>query len=98
MTFTDYLKVGEFGLNYPLYTDQDGSLIVDKVIKYEGLLDELHQVFGRLKIPFAGSLNVRAKSGYCIDKRPYQEIYTSRQKDTIATAFAKEIKMHGYSF
>ena len=98
MTFEDYIKNGKFRINYPKYTDQAGNLLVDEVIKYESLSDELARIFDELGIPFKGFLDVRAKSEYRKDRRAYQEFYSSDQADVIAKAFAKEIQMHGYSF
>jgi len=97
-TFEDYVKRGDFRLNYHWYTNLAGELMLDKVIKYESLMDGLGTVFGKLGIPFKGVLGVRAKSGYRKEPRPYQEIYTDQQKAIVEQAFAREIKMHGYSF
>lgn len=98
MTFDQYIDMGHFCLNYPLYTDADGNLIVDRVIKYESLMDELAQVFGMLGIPFSGTLGVTAKSEHRKDRRPYQQVFTSEQRTVIEKAFAKEIEMHGYTY
>lgn len=98
MSFDDYLSRGQFCLNYPRYTDENGVLLVDKVIKYESLVDELAALFGMLNIPFNGTLGVRAKSDYRKDRRPYTEIYSSKQRQTVERAFAKEIEMHNYKF
>jgi len=98
MTFENYLNRGKFCMNYPKYTDSNGNLLVDEVIKYELLMDELARIFGELGIPFAGSLGVRAKSEHRKNSRPYQEVYSREQMDVIARAFATEIQMHGYLF
>lgn len=98
MTFDQYLEKKKYCLNYPKYTNNRGEIIVDRVIKYESLTEELSQVFGMLGIPFDGTLGVRAKSGYRRDWRPYQEVYTSKQRAIIKKAFAKEIEIHGYTY
>ena len=97
-TFDDYIHNGSFCFNYPKYTDLKGNLIVDEVIKYETLMEDLGQIFHNLSIPFDGSLGVRAKSQHRKDRRPYQEIYSDDQREIIARAFQKEIEMHGYTF
>ena len=98
ISFDDYIKKGKFCITYPFYCDKKGSILVDKIIKYEDLADELGNVFQTLKIPFNGSLGVRAKSEHRKDRRPYQEVFSIEQKDLIEKIFTKEIRMHGYIF
>lgn len=98
LSFEDYLERGKFCLNYPLYTDPYGNIMVDRIIKYEKLIHELGQVCNKLGIPFSGSLGINAKSEYRENKVPYQEFYTNSQRMVIERAFAKEIELHGYSF
>jgi len=98
-TWQEYLIQGQFRLNYQLYTDRKGmKIIVDHVIKYEHLDDELAEIFKNIGIPFSGNLSVRAKSEYRKDRRPYWEVFTREQKEIIAQAFEKEIRLHGYEF
>jgi hypothetical protein len=59
---------------------------------------DLAEVFARLNIPFQGTLGVRAKSEYRTDRRPYQQVYTEKQRLIVDQAFAREIEMHGYRF
>ncbi len=98
ISLSDYIDEGEFCINFSKYTDSKGRLMVDKVVKYESLTDELGVVFQELGIPFNGSLGVRAKSEHRKDRRPYQDVFSNRQRDIIARAFAREIQMHGYVF
>lgn len=98
MTFNEYLKKGIFCLNLPLYTDSNNNLIVDRVIKYESLIEELTEIFSALGIPFDGDLGVRAKSNHRKDKNNYHDVYTTEQKIIIDNAFASEIKMHTYKY
>lgn len=97
-TLDEYINEGNFCINYPLYTDENGKIIVDRVIRYESLLPELGEVFAMLGIPFSGTLGVSAKGDARKDKRPYQEVYSERQRAAVEKAFAEEIKMHGYTF
>jgi hypothetical protein len=94
----EFLRKGRLPLNYPIYTDNDGSLLVDEVIQYESLMDGLGRVFGKLGIPFNGTLGINAKSEHRKDRTPYQKVYTEAQKDCVAKVFAQEIQMHGYKF
>ena len=96
ITFDEYLERGDFCTNIEKYTDRDGRLLVDRVLKYEHLNDELDEVFQQLGIPFDGSLGVKAKSEFRKDRRPYQEVISDSQRSIIDRAFADEIRMHGY--
>ena len=86
-------------VNYPLYTDEDDeTLLVDRIVRFEQLNQDLGEVFEQLKVPWQGDLGVRAKSGYRQDKRPYQEIYTVDQRRLIEQAFQWECQHLGYTF
>ncbi|MFQ5644648.1 MAG: hypothetical protein ACE5FQ_13270 [Thiogranum sp.] len=87
-------------LNYPRYMDAAGkALIVDRVIRYENLDQELGEVFERLDIPYEGSLNVYAKTEMRTEDRlPYNEVYTDSQRHLVQRLFRKEIDLHGYVF
>ncbi len=93
-----YLDRGRFCTNIEKYTDLKGRLLVDQVIRYEQLNEGLAEVFERFGIPFDGSLGVNAKADFRKDRRPYQEVYTDAQRETVERIFADEIRMHGYKF
>jgi hypothetical protein len=95
LTLDEYIDRGSFCINYPLYTDRNGKMMVDKVIRYESLISELAKVFDKLGIPFEGTLGVRAKSDYRRDRRPYDEVFDARQREVIEKAFSREIELHG---
>ncbi|MGD2071661.1 MAG: hypothetical protein PVI57_23555 [Gemmatimonadota bacterium] len=95
----DYLAGDDFCLNHPYYMDPGGERpLVDRVLRYERLLDELGEIFERLGVPFSGSLEVQAKSHYRSDRRPYREVYTDEQRRAVARTFRKEIQLHGYTY
>jgi len=98
ITFSEYLRRGQFCINYPIYTDSRGNIAVDKVVKYESLINELHQVFSQLGVPFKDTLGVRAKSEHREDRRSYKDVFTKKQRLIIDRAFEKEIDLHGYKF
>jgi hypothetical protein len=100
LSLSDYLARNDFPLNFPKYTEpgRPGRVIVDRVLRFERLADELADVFGHLGIPFDGSLGVNAKSEYRTDRRPYREVYTRRQAELVGRAFVPEIALHGYAF
>lgn len=98
LSLEDYFQQGNFCLNYPIYTDDAGDVMVDRVIKYENISVELTEVFGKLGVPFDGDLGVRAKSEHRKDRSPYRDVYTDQQREIVERAFAKEIQLHGYTF
>jgi hypothetical protein len=99
LSLDEYLARGRFPINFFRYTDRSGrKIIVDRVLRYENLLTELGEVFSQLKIPFEGTLGVRAKSGYRTDRRPYQDVFNDNQRRIVEEAFVKEIELHGYRF
>ncbi len=98
ISFEEYLDVAELPYNYTKYTDKDNNIIVDRVVRYENLNKELAEVFAQLGVPFEGSLGPTEKSHYRKDRRPYQDVYTPKQKDAVAKLFDQEIEMLDYEF
>jgi len=98
LSLEEYFARGEFCPNAFWYTDRKGNVIVDRVLRYERLLEDLAEVFEQLGVPFEGQLGVRAKSEYRTDRRPYQEVFSAEQRRTIEQACAQEIAIHGYEF
>ncbi len=99
LSLDEYLARGRFPINYFRYTDRSGrKIIVDRVLRYENLLAELGEVFSHLNVPFHGTLGIKAKSEYRIDRRPYQKVFNDEQRRIVENAFAREIELHGYRF
>jgi hypothetical protein len=100
LSFEQYLRRNDFPLNHPKYTESDepGQIIVDRVLRYERLTDELREAFGQVGIPFEGCLGVNAKSEYRTDRRPYREVYTRSQAALVGQVFTVERALHGYEF
>ncbi len=96
--FADYFQRAIFCRSWELYTDEDGSFMVDRVLRYENLDSELGEVFQALGIPWPGRLEIRAKSHFRQDRRPYQEWYTPSQQAIVQNVFADEIRTFGYAF
>ena len=71
-------------------------MIVDRIIRYDRLQDELADLFDERGIPFDGL--PKAKGGIRNDKRSYKEVMTQEQADVIRKAFAKEISIHGWEY
>jgi hypothetical protein len=99
LTLEEYFDRASFCLNSPLYTDAAGkNIIIDDVLRYETLNKDLKNIFDKLDIPFEGNLQIRAKSEYREDRRPYREVFNDAQRELIAKKFAQEIQFHGYKF
>jgi hypothetical protein len=100
LTFEDYLRRNDFPLNHPKYTEPSDPqrIIVDRVLRYERLTEQLAEVFRQLGIPFDGSLGVNAKSDYRTDRRPYREVYTRAQAALVGRVLATERALLGYEF
>lgn len=98
ISFEKYLQIADLPYNYTKYTDLDGKIIVDRVLRYENLNEELADVFGMLGVPFNGSLGATEKSHYRQDRRPYREVYTPDWRAAVEKLFSREIELLGYEF
>jgi len=99
LEFSDYLSSGKIRQNWELYTDLDNTtLLVDRVLRYERLDQDLGEVFEQQGIPWSGHLDVYAKSNSRKDKRHYREWYSEEQQALIARVFSDEIREFGYAF
>ena len=100
LTFDEYLAEKKFVLDVPAYTEpgNPSQIIVDEVIYYESLAEDIGRTFKRLGIPFNGSLGVNAKSEYRTDRRHYHDVYTPEQARIVGTAFKQELSLHDYAY
>jgi hypothetical protein len=99
LSLDQYFAKGKFPINYVRYTDPSGSnIIVDRVVRYENLINELAEVFARVNVRFEGNLGVKAKGEYRTDRTPYQLMFNSEQQRIVERVFAREIELHGYRF
>jgi hypothetical protein len=98
--FDAYLAEGKFCIDHPAYTEPGDAthIIVNRVLRYENLHEELAEVFGTVAIPFSGNLGVNAKSECRQDRRHYREVYTAEQAHIVAAAFSTEIALFGYQY
>lgn len=96
LDFQRYLRRGVFCINFPLYWCE-GRLLVDKVLRYENLNEELGVLFERLGIPWDGVLADQAKANYREDRRHYDEVLSVEEKQIIAERFSKEFALNGYT-
>jgi hypothetical protein len=100
LTFDEYLDRGRLCVDHPSYTEPGvpERLIVDEVLQYATLNEDLQRTFRMLGIPFQPPLPATAKASVRTDRRPYHEVYTEQQRASVAQAFAREIELFGYRF
>ncbi len=96
ISLSEYIRQGHHCRNFQQYTDLNGRIIIDRVLKYESLNEELRDVLGMLGIPFSGSLEVRAKAHFRTERLGYMSELTKSEREIIAAAHADEISAHGY--
>lgn len=85
-------------INFPQYTDCNDVLLMDRVLRYESLSEELDMLFQDIGVPFSGSLGVEAKAHYRKDRRSYRTVLSKMHRETVARHFIDEIEMHRYEY
>ena len=92
-----YFAESRLPFNLPLYTDNDGSLMVDYVLRYEDLNAECGSLFDSLGVPWSGRLSVHAKTGFRDAERlTARDLLPETYKDYIRKKFAREFTLNGY--
>ncbi|MEM9168630.1 MAG: hypothetical protein AAGC56_03165 [Pseudomonadota bacterium] len=90
LTFDEYIERAEFPVDADKYTTREGALLVNRILRYERLEEELREVGVELGIEI--SLKTRAKSGF------RQDIQLSpAQKEKIYRAFSTSNNFTGYT-
>lgn len=90
LSWERYIDMKKFPYDHNKYLDNNGNLIVDKIIRFENLSDELEKVCRKLKLPFK-KLKSKAKSGF------RDSIIPSRSdKKIIYDSFSKSLKFTEY--
>lgn len=98
LSFSTFLPYGMKAHGARDYTDDEGRVLVDRVLRYEHLDAELATVFRRLGIPFSGHLHVRAKGHHRPSNDDYRSYYDSSTHEIVARNYAWEIDRFGYTF
>jgi len=91
LTWEEYLRRRDFPLDDALYLGFWGNLLVDRILHYERLPQELPLLCKDLGIPFE-RLQTRAKSGFRNDVP-----VTLQDRKEIYKAFRKSLRYTGYS-
>ncbi|WP_157033279.1 hypothetical protein [Loktanella sp. S4079] len=96
LTLDGYIDKGVYCHNAPFYCDVEGNVIVDRVLRYDQLDQELPALFKELDIPYSGL--PQAKAGIRKDRRSYHDVFDGKQAQFIQNAFALEIRLHGWEY
>ena len=98
MTLSQFVQSGRanFVKGYELYTIE-GEVVVDRVLRFERLADEVTDVARHLGIDDLPALP-RAKSGVRKPEVPYRDQFDAADRAKIARVFAREIALMGYEF
>lgn len=92
MNWHAFVLSGRFPFDHDKYTDHDGSLMVDRILRYENLNEELSDVFKTLGVPFTG-LTTRAKGNH---RGPTKPSVTPLHRARIMHAYAQSNAYTGY--
>ena len=81
------------GSTFDWISDENGSLIVDYVARFEGLQDDWREICRQMGAPYKPlpHLNRTARAHY-------RDYYTSETRDFIAKRFHRTIEMFGYTY
>ena len=81
---------------YYLYTEND-VVVVDKIIRFEALADELERIRLTLELPEPLTLP-NTKAGYREDGSNYKEMIDSKTRNKIASLFSEEFSLMKYEW
>jgi hypothetical protein len=91
MSWDEYVERGDFPENARTYMDDDDSLLVDRILKFEDLNTELASICAQFGIPLE-RVDAKAKTGF----RTKVEV-TDKHRQVIYDAFGRSLKHTGYS-
>lgn len=86
----------DFPVDCDKYTDEEGALLVDKVLRYETLESDLKSIMEPLDVPFVG-LRSRSKSGFRGEDITLESV-SDVDKKVIYGFFSNSLKLSSYSF
>jgi len=80
-----------------MYTDKSGRIVVDQVLRYERLEEELEGVRRKLGLPEPLVLP-RAKSGHRPEGQGWRDVLTAPDRRVIESCFRRELDLFGYAW
>lgn len=94
----DLIAQDRLPTDWARYSDLSGAPIVDRVLRFEDLDEELGRLFAELGIPYSGQLDVRAKANPNKNKTDYRSVFNAAHRAEIERQFSKEIYHFGYEW
>lgn len=96
-SWSDFVAQGAFPTDHALYTDSDGTLLIDRLYRYEALDRSLHDISRRTGLRYRPLL-IREKVGFRRDDIPrFAEVMAdSAIRDRIMRAFAPTLRHIAY--
>lgn len=96
-TWDAYLERGCFPVDTALYADEQGTLLVDKIYRYEELASCLADISAKTGMPYA-PLCAQEKSGFRYGLPSFSEVMASvEQRRLIFDAFSSTLRFIDYS-
>lgn len=100
-SISDFLRSPQLQLltkhGIELYTDSAGRMLVDQVLRYERLEEDLESV--RLKLGLPEPLRLpRAKSGHRPEQQSWRDVLSTADRKLIETRFKRELQLFGYEW
>lgn len=94
----EFIASGEFrdAVNWPLYTDRSGTVMVDLIIRHEHLQAGLDSLCARVNL--APLMLPRAKSQFRPPGTGYRDLLTPTARKAVEEAYAPEFEYYGYSW
>jgi hypothetical protein len=94
--FQDWIAVDDLPDDRAIYTI-DGRLIVDDVIRYERLVDDLRRICERLGMTWAPARLKRYKGEFRVRPEPFADYYDATSRDQVGRAYDREFEWFGYA-
>lgn len=91
-TFDNWLSPKTVPVDFPLYTDADGEVMVDRIIRFKELKQGFAEVCEQLGLPVR-EIQARAKADY--EKVPVE--LTDKHKAFLQQAYAREFAYFGFT-
>jgi len=80
------------------YTDREGEICVDYIVKFENLEEELNDVIKKTNMSLDELGNLPKANSNPRNEKKYEDIYDKESKKMVEKEFEKEIEYFGYSF
>lgn len=97
ISFRDFVYAFPSFSDYSKYTDRNGDIIVDRVVQFDNINEEIGSICSMLGIHFPGTLKEKIHAN-ARPKTDYRNLYTENEKSIISYICQKEIERFSYCF